>query len=222
MAIVILSLAVLAVGVGLILMWVAGQREVRGDRAASSHAGRMRPISVGRRVNPEGRDPSTRSVPRRVDRAKLARLLRQGSPPGGVADPEARPGSAPGSSAGSGPAARGSGDPEDDADTTVWPLTAKGIRGAIRARIAEIKECYDGWLAADDELGGKLVLAFTIETDPEGELARVSNTEIQDSSLDHPGLERCVLIMAESLRFEAPAGGKVTVRYPLRFRPAAD
>ena len=102
------------------------------------------------------------------------------------------------------------------------PLTAKGIRGAIRARIEEIKECYEGWLADDDELGGKLILAFTIEKDADGELARISNAEIQQSSLDHPGLERCVLVMAESLSFEPPEGDKVTVRYPFRFKPRTD
>jgi len=102
-------------------------------------------------------------IPNRVDRARLARLLGRGMGHGAVTDPEAP------------------GGPEDVDEPAIWPLTAKGIKGAMRARIAEIKECYDGWLAADDQLGGKLVLAFTIEADPDGENARISSAEIQES-----------------------------------------
>jgi hypothetical protein len=230
----ILSLAVLAVAMGLVLLQVTRPKERQATRS-----GRRGAMSAGSRgqgsgTRTGGADPMERwrgakgvpmGTPARVNRERLARLLGRGMRHGaaGEGDPEARgAGGDNGAGGGGSGGAPGAQDAEDAEDPTIWPLTAKGIKGAIRARIAEIKECYDGWLAADDELGGKLLLAFTIEADPDEEHARISNAEIQQSSLAHPGLERCVLVMAESLRFEPPPGDKITVRYPFQFRSSDD
>lgn len=220
----ILVLALLAVGVGIALLFVAGGREKRGRSEGRATDPGARPSPRSSTASPGmgagaggGRaalDP--RRVRERVDRRRLARLLGSGRTAAGSPG-----GEGPGGDGRRGPGtATGDGDPGTPEDP-VWPLTAKGIKGAIKARIEEIKECYNGWLAMDDELGGKLVLAFRIERDPDGELARIASAEIQGSTVDHPGLERCVLVMAESLSFEPPPGDAVTVRYPFRFKSAA-
>lgn len=223
----ILILALLAVAMGLVLLLVTRPRPKERQATLSGRRGATSAGSRGQGgqtrtggADPMGRWRSAKGIRNRVDRERLARLLARGMRPGAVlnGDPGAR--GAGVDDGGGGP--RGTQDAEDAEDPTIWPLTAKGIKGAIRARIDEIKECYDGWLAADDELGGKLLLAFTIVADPDGEHARISNAEIQQSSLAHPGLERCVLVMAESLRFEPPPGEKITVRYPFKFRSSDD
>jgi len=209
----ILVLSVLGLAVALVLVMVARRQTPRHTPRATRSGSRSdvrdkrnAPATQRRRAS-----QASRRIARtgRVDRRRLAALLgwKPGHPP------------SPGEmGSGRGSSRSGGGPPVDGDSPTVFPLTAKGIRGAIRERIAEIKECYDGWLASDDTLEGQLTLAFTIEADPDGDLARISRAQIQSSTLEHRGLERCVLVMAESLLFEAPSGGAVTVRYPLRFR----
>ncbi len=215
----ILILAVLGLAMALIFVMVVRREKPRsGSRASAStksgaSTGGVRGPGSGRGASNRLAPPASRreALSRRVNRRRLAELLGRTSK---GTRPET-PGHGPGSGT---PGSRGD-PPLDEEPPTVFPLNAKGIRGAIRARIEEIKECYDGWLATDDTLGGKLVLAFTIEKDPDGELARISSAEIQGSTLQHPGLERCVLVMAESLSFEAPEDGRITVKYPFRFAP---
>jgi len=104
----------------------------------------------------------------------------------------------------------------------------EGIRAAIRAAIPDIRDCYDAWLQARPELGGRLAVRFTIESaggeatgqdDGTDVPARVTNVRIVSSELDHGLLEGCVLNVTAGLRFRPPRGGKITVTYPFRFAP---
>ena len=211
----ILILSALGVATALFVVWVVGREKPRrSDNETSSASGAdARRENVRRSGGAESRRGSTpsrrKSWSGRGDRRRLAKLL--GRRPPGEAP-------ASGEAGGHGGEAAYGGESVDETPDPVFPVNAQGIRGAIRERISEVKECYEGWQAFDDTLAGKLVVAFTIEPDPDGDLARISRAELQSSSLHHPGLERCVLVMMESLRFEAPENGSVTVRYPFRFR----
>jgi hypothetical protein len=223
----ILILAVLGVVTGLIVVLVVRRENPpRSSRSSSSAPGskvHTDHTGTGDGVHMASRVSRQRSTMAPVDRRRLAELLRR-SRTGHRPAPGSMPNDSDGNRRAAGPDDDPADDPSDDpalAEDPVFPISAKGIRGAIQARIAEIKECYEGWLGADDTLEGKLILAFTIEADANGELARISNAEIQGSTLEHAGLERCVLVMAESLRMEVPAEGTVTVRYPFRFRSGA-
>jgi outer membrane biosynthesis protein TonB len=88
----------------------------------------------------------------------------------------------------------------------------------MRARIQEVKECYEGWLTEEPDLGGRLVVSFAIEASGDGS-ARIREARIQGLGLGHRALESCVLVMVESLQFEAPPKGRVEVSYPFFFAP---
>ena len=187
----ILILAVLGVVTALIVVLVVRREDPRRSSPSSSSAPGSKMHTDHTRTGGGGdrrgfsRGSRRGSPALRVDRRRLAELLRQSRSGHRTAQ-----GSMPGDSDRSRRAAGPDHDPAQDltadpaaAEDPVFPISAKGIRGAIRARIEEIKECYEGWLAADDTLEGKLILAFTIESDADGELARISNAEIQGSTL---------------------------------------
>jgi hypothetical protein len=125
--------------------------------------------------------------------------------------PAPRTGSAPGGAA-------APGDDADDLPPTIWPVTRDGIQGALRERIDEIKECYEGWLAVEPDLAGAVTVGFRIEA-TDGPRARITDVDISVSDLHHPWLEGCILAMIGSLTFENPESGPATVRYPFRFAP---
>jgi len=112
-------------------------------------------------------------------------------------------------------------DDEDDERgfTRVYAPDKDGIQAAMAEAKPLVRECYEAWLHAHPDLGGKIVVAFTI-TDPpddDGDEARVTDVRLVDSSVDHAPLEGCILNVAASLRFERPEGGKLQVSYPFRF-----
>ncbi len=82
-------------------------------------------------------------------------------------------------------------------------------------------ECYDSALQDDPELGGDLVLQFSIVGDESvgGIVEEVSLAE--DSTLKHPALAECMIESTATLLFDPPEdGGKVVVTYPFKFEPA--
>lgn len=81
-------------------------------------------------------------------------------------------------------------------------------------------ECYDSALQDDPELGGDLMLQFSIVGDASvgGIVEEVSLAE--GSTLQHPGLAECMTESTASLLFDPPEdGGKVVVTYPFKFAP---
>ena len=213
----ILALAVLAVLLGGALVLVARRgdgtaRQGPRDRTASPSSRRRHPADS---TEPRSETPPPRRAAPRVDRRRLSAALRKLRR---AADEERAAREGRGAHRASAPERRTAALQDEGEDDVQWPVTADGIRGAIRDRISEIKECYEGWLLAEPDLGGRLVVSFSIEAGEDGD-ARIRNAEIQGSSLEHSGMERCVLVMVESLQFEAPTEGPVQVRYPFRFSP---
>jgi hypothetical protein len=101
-----------------------------------------------------------------------------------------------------------------------FPLSRDGIRGAIGAKIPEVKECYEEWLKQNPKLAGRMVVGFTISADDAG-TGGVSKVAVIDGGLGHALMEGCVLNSFHDLRFEAP-DGELTVHYPLAFSSDED
>lgn len=223
----ILALTVLAALAGLVFVQVV--RRGTGDEVdPAQQPSSSRPGSGVQGARPDTDEPEETRPP--VDRRRLAEALRRlrqgaGAPmpsdlPKGAEDGGRGPrgGASPGDPGAPLEERVGAGDSRRDEDDVQWPVDREGIRGAIQARIAEIKECYDGWLTEEPGLAGRIVVSFAIEAGDEG-AARIREAEIHGSEVEHSGLERCILVMVESLQFEPPTGGRVVVRYPFAFSP---
>lgn len=108
----------------------------------------------------------------------------------------------------------------------VWTIDRDGIKAAMKDSRPKLKECYAAWQKADETLGGKLVVSFTVvpqEPEREGEepFGRIAKVQIPDSELDHALLEGCVLNVLTGLKWTAP-DNPITVNYPFRFSAAPE
>ncbi len=93
------------------------------------------------------------------------------------------------------------------------PSVKDDIKSVVKAHTTEVHACYETALAKFPKLQGKITVSFNIE--PGGE---VTSTAIQDSTLDHDGLERCVLSAAAGWQFSPRAGAApLAVSYPFTF-----
>jgi hypothetical protein len=102
----------------------------------------------------------------------------------------------------------------------VFPTDARGIKDAVRMGEADLKACYDTFLATSPDLAGRLVMEFTIDND-EGDLARTTNVVVgSNSNVDHIWLEGCIATVFEEFRFDLrEQEGPINVAYPLNFSP---
>lgn len=100
-------------------------------------------------------------------------------------------------------------------------LDGEYIREVVTEDLVPIAvECYESALEDDPELGGNLVLRFSIVGDESvgGILEEVSLAE--GSTLKHPALAECMTESTATLLFDPPEdGGKVVVTYPINFEP---
>lgn len=93
------------------------------------------------------------------------------------------------------------------------PSAKDDIREVVKAHNAEVRACYEAALTEVSDLQGKVTVSFNIE--PGGEVTSVA---IQDSTLDHDGLERCVLTAVAGWRFSPRSDAKpLAVSYPFIF-----
>lgn len=97
-------------------------------------------------------------------------------------------------------------------------VDAKGIKAAVQEKLPEIKECYEGWLAQNPALSGKLKVEFRIGEIPGRDRAKVMDIDIPDGGMGHVAMEGCVKNVFAGLRFETPRGGELRVTYPLAFQ----
>ena len=101
-------------------------------------------------------------------------------------------------------------------------LDKEYIREVVAEDLVPIAvECYDSALQDEPDLGGNLVLQFSIVGDESvgGIVEEVSLAE--GSTLKHPALAECMTESTATLLFDPPEdGGKVVVTYPFKFEPA--
>ncbi len=92
------------------------------------------------------------------------------------------------------------------------------IRETIVANKGSVISCYNSVVAlkSPNSLRGKIAVRFVISATGD-----VCATELSQSTVSHPVLERCVLDAVASWRFPPPKGGGIViVTYPFIFRPA--
>jgi hypothetical protein len=87
-----------------------------------------------------------------------------------------------------------------------------------------LRSCYENALAQRPNLGGKLVLTFSIVGDPSvGGVVEDADFD-EESNIQDPEMETCVRESLMTLVFDKPpeGGGFVTVKYPIEFSPGDD
>lgn len=124
-------------------------------------------------------------------------------------------GAGPGSSAGqrsdqgSGATARGG-----DAGRPRGTLDRNSIRDVVSSHRDELGFCFAWQLHSRPELGGRLTMELTIGTDGQVTEARVADDQLGDETV-----ARCFRNVTQRMRFPAPEGGEVQVRYPFILSP---
>lgn len=88
-------------------------------------------------------------------------------------------------------------------------LAPEVIQTVVRRHYPEVRKCYEGGLARNPKLEGKMTLRFVIERD--GHVSGASDT----SSFPDRAVSACVVHAFVGLSFPIPEGGIVTVVYPI-------
>lgn len=102
-----------------------------------------------------------------------------------------------------------------------FALDRSGIQAAIESALPEVRDCYESWLGMQRDLGGRLAVTFTIDTD-DGEVGRVTHLALGDGGVGNVAFEGCVLSSLKDLRFEPPLEGPMNVTYPMKFSASDD
>jgi hypothetical protein len=90
------------------------------------------------------------------------------------------------------------------------------IQKVVRKNFDAFRRCYDNGLSKDTNLSGSIKVRFRIEFD--GSVTDAHTTD--DSTLADAVVRKCVVSEYAKLSFPKPAGGTVTVVYPIIFKPA--
>lgn len=175
---------------------------------------RVQPPAV---APPAGEDPVTMRKPPRPGEAAASPPTRAVLPATAAlpATAGARPDAAPA-------IARGAAEPMDpgpDPEPSVWPPTQDGIAGAVAESMPALAECYQGWLAVDPDLEGRVVLQFMIaESVEEPGLAGAGQVTVVEATTGARAFEACVTSVFSDLRFDVP-DKPIEVHYPVVFTP---
>jgi pSer/pThr/pTyr-binding forkhead associated (FHA) protein/outer membrane biosynthesis protein TonB len=87
------------------------------------------------------------------------------------------------------------------------------IDQVIKAKMAQIRYCYQRELQKDPSLGGKIVIKFTIAKD-----GTVSKASVKTTSINNSAVEQCVVGRFYKMQFPEPKGGGIViVSYPFIF-----
>ena len=214
--------AVLALLAALMLLWTDAPPDAPGAPSAARGTG----ATAATDPTPPKTAGVDRPAPAFDAAASPVAAAARGLPAAPVPTPGTSPGAPPPPPPHSGPTppaptapSAGTG-PAPDAGVR-YRLDRDGIRGAVRASIGEVKDCYEQWLKLQPALGGRLAVKFTIDTD-DGVEGRVTAISVGDAGIGHTAMEGCVLNVFQDLRFEAPLSGPLDVTYPLVFSSAPD
>jgi hypothetical protein len=96
------------------------------------------------------------------------------------------------------------------------PLTREEIRLVVRAKLAEVRACFDAGLARAPDIGGRVRLRFTIEAD-----GRAGSIVVDEDQLGDPVVIDCLRAELASWQFPLPRDGvPITIAYPFVFSSA--
>lgn len=94
-------------------------------------------------------------------------------------------------------------------------LDMEVIASTVKARTADLRDCYLRELMKQPQLTGEVKFKFIIGAD-----GAVTGSEVRSSTLNSPDAERCMLPVISGLTFPPPKGGGiVVVLYPFIFKP---
>lgn len=106
-----------------------------------------------------------------------------------------------------------------DDSTKTSTHTIKPIMGAlpkaeidavVKANKDRIKDCFNQGLKSDPNISGRVNIKFVI-----GKTGAVSQSEVKETTLNHPETEACMVDVAKSMQFPEPEGGGIViVSYP--------
>ncbi|MFO7565546.1 MAG: AgmX/PglI C-terminal domain-containing protein [Enhygromyxa sp.] len=92
-------------------------------------------------------------------------------------------------------------------------LTRDEIRMVVRAKLPQIRSCFEAGLASDPQLRGRVLLRF--EIGPEGKAAKV---EVEEDQLGQDSVTACLLEQLRSWQFPRPRDGRsIVILYPFSF-----
>ena len=93
-------------------------------------------------------------------------------------------------------------------------LPPEAIRRIVQQNMGRFRFCYEGGLERRPDLAGRVVTKFLVGRDGAVVLAVDAGSDLPD-----PAVVACVVRAFQTLSFPAPAGGLVTVEYPLAMTP---
>lgn len=103
-------------------------------------------------------------------------------------------------------------------DPSDAPVTPGEILAVVKARKADIHDCYATEQRTRPRLGGKLVVSWRIAAD-----GTTYDVELRSTTLDSAAVEGCVLRQVSQLVFPPPRGDKrVRVNFPFIFEPGGE
>jgi hypothetical protein len=106
--------------------------------------------------------------------------------------------------------------PDSAPDDGGPPLTRDEIRLVVRAKMPQVRACFDAGLARAPDIGGRVVLRFTIGPD-----GRASSIAVDEDELAEPMVAECLCDELRSWQFPRPrAGVPITIAYPFVFSSA--
>jgi metallo-beta-lactamase class B len=90
------------------------------------------------------------------------------------------------------------------------------IRRIIRSHINEVKDCYERHLVKKPDLGGRIMVQFTISATGD-----VIASVLQNSTMGNPAVESCTVQAVRRWQFPKPLGGGIViVSYPFILTPS--
>lgn len=93
-------------------------------------------------------------------------------------------------------------------------LTKEQVGEVIHRHLSEVRYCYESAMIRQNDIEGKLMVAFTI-----GGTGMVKSTEVKQSTLSDARLDDCILRRLATWKFPLPKGGvDVAVTYPFIFK----
>lgn len=88
------------------------------------------------------------------------------------------------------------------------------IDSYIRRNLAKIRWCFEKELAKNDNIGGRIVINFTITGN-----GAVSTSKVHRTTMGNDSVENCIASTVRQIRFPSPKGGGiVVVTYPFVFK----
>ena len=77
-------------------------------------------------------------------------------------------------------------DESDASDTMIWTVDRDGILGAMAEAAPKLTECYGAWSKDNKQLGGNILVSYTIEADANGDgMGKIVDVKLPENTVNH-------------------------------------